>query len=254
MSIFRYAIVLAALLVFPAAAPAAGTGIVPWGETFCDPAACATPVVGTPERWTFRWAETTATRVTDGWQQTYVFDRYHPNRSNHPWMTVTQLTYFPDTGGSRPVYGASIQQFPELNTVQCGRLNEAAGLNGEPVIEQGGPNVASDAALRHGCFPDVFDELGHWIVPVNQAPDPVVDSKPTKAKTCASIKYGRKRIMVKSTGLQCGSARNIIVRFMRNGTEPRGWVCSKLASGRMRSATCGTPARSAKRIVGRWRV
>jgi len=253
MSILRYAIVLAALAVFPAGSHAAGPGIVPWGETFCDPVQCVTPVAGTPERWTFRWAEQSPVRVTDGWQQTYVFDRYHPNRSNHPWQTVTQLTYFPDSGGSSPVYGAGIQSFPELNTVQCGYLNYAAALNGEPRVEKAGPGVTTTPAVLHGCFPDVFDEQGHWIPPANPTPDPVVEP-PAKAVTCAAITVAKKRVAVTSAGLQCSSARNVLARFMRNGTEPAGWVCSRLSSGKARSATCGTPARAAKRIVGRWRV
>lgn len=84
-------------------------------------------------------------------------------------------------------------------------------------------------------------------------PKPVV-AEPAKPQSCVAIVVAKKRVAVTSTGQECSSARNILARFMRSGAEPRGWVCTRLAAGRSRSATCGTPSKAAKRIVGRWRV
>lgn len=263
MSIARYSsiIALAAVIVCPSA-QAAPLDVLPWGETFCDPQQCLTPVQGTPERWEFAWGQIRpgvyTERVTGGWIKIYTFRRFHPNRSNHPWQTIDRRTYFGDDGTVEGVYGpyASIVTTPELNTVQCGVLNYAAALNGEPRIDGAGPGVASTPSIKHGCFPAVFNEQGHWIElqQGTTGTTPPVESTPAKAQTCAPINYAGRRVAVRSTGQQCGTARNILARFMRRGIEPRGWVCTRLAVGRARSATCGTPARSAKRIVGRWRV
>ncbi len=75
-----------------------------------------------------------------------------------------------------------------------------------------------------------------------------------KVQSCPALTYRGKRVGVTSTGATCTTARTVLAKFVGSKYEAPGWVCVQLRVGTARVASCGTPGKSSKRVVGRWRV
>lgn len=257
------------MLMVPSSAAALAAGQAPWGQQFCDSGGyCVTPQMAQgPDGsvWEQKWLPVelvgpsfttgpTTVRVDGGWEERFAF--YHRNQYrwiSEPFEVFSWLVIVHDDGtitGARDP-APTISRFPDMNTPDCGRITGAP-----PVIVEAGPGVADDPTMKHQCFPDTFGPQGEWL----QAPTPPPASTepaataPVKAVTCTPITVARKHVTVTSTGVACASGRNILAKYMKSGAEPKGWVCTRLAVGKARTASCGTPSKSAKRIVGRWRA
>lgn len=246
----------------PASAAAPAQGDPAWGQTICLGARCETPpgpgVQPDSTRWSFEWGSfdpwtvklsqpiTNAQGVTVGTYAKRIYKRFHQNRADRPFLTVTQVTayYNPGQPYQSGVTDVAITDDPSANSIQCGELDASTG---QIIDGTAGPGVIGN--------PDIEAQCGVKPRPAKPvAADPVAVSPPAKSAACAPITVARKRIAVTSTGLGCTGARNMLAKFMRTGAEPDGWVCTKLAVGKARSASCGTPSRAAKRVVGRWRA
>ena len=124
-------------------------------------------------------------------------------------------------------------------------------------------NGASRKVARDDTPADVFAGCGFERRHSDPAPpdptgttqDEVESTRPAaKVAKCAPVKVAAKKIAVTALGVGCYPARNILVRYMKTGKKPAGYVCTKLAVGKARTASCRTPGKAAKKITGRWRV
>lgn len=195
-----------------------------------------------------------ACTVVQGMVATWYATRAHQYRQKGPWMTAV-LTRFYAGSSNEVIFTEPKDQFverPELNTPDCNPSGENRKWFLTPLV--GGVNEIS--MLPNHNAPDDF-VAGCGGKRQGEATTEGDDQKPAsaapaKVKSCAPIAHGKKRVAVTSLGMQCGPARNVLARYMRRGIEPRGWVCARLGVGKVRAASCGTPGRSAKRVVGRW--
>lgn len=280
MNSFRAALIIAAFLLTAPAAAHAGSGPLPWNKALCNTAGtCVTPyedyASGARPLWTGAWGTMVpwglSHDVPGGTEYLATFKLYHPNRRDAPWRNVGILIRYTDANVLEMPYPATITDTAALNKPDCGRL-EGVDTGKQPRILDAGPGVGIDAAVTHACWPTTFDANGKWIPPVQPGcdsdgdanQDGVCDSKPAVARpvaavtrTCAPIVHARKRVAVTARGQACAPARNVLARYMRRGFKPQGWTCRTMRNGRVRTVSCGTPARArsaAKRIIGRYRV
>lgn len=215
------------------------SGFVAWGSEGCSsvstvpfPGACVTvPCVFT----------------------TWTFTRHHVYRSSDWHLRGAARRCFPFRADIAEISVPGpdfVESRPQFDTPDCNPTGDNERWFTSP------PDAAGVTHI--GMKPSVYapDDFAAMCGGRESTPPPalVVADPPAKAATCAPIAVGKRKAAVTSLGLACASARNVLARFIRSGVEPRGWVCSRLSAGKLRSASCGTPGRAAKRIVGRWRL
>lgn len=243
------AILLAAgaLLALPstAAAQYGPTPVV--GSTYCDnymTHECFTPQPGDYIHLAFDIPN------QSNWQvDRYLFtDIAVPNKLRPQHSAVISFAAGPTAAGY--VIVQSINQPQEgLLAGYCAAF-ESVELRHEGVAKDDTPAslFAACAFTRRESDPAPAPTAGTPITePVSVAP------AVAKLQTCMALPVGKSRVAVTSTGVACYSARGIMARYIKSGTEPDGYVCVTAASGRQRAATCASAGRAARRIVGKWR-
>lgn len=181
--------------------------------------------------------------------------RFHAYRTSEPYLRATVRRCYP-ARDDLPVIPAAAPDYLEhrlqFDTPDCNPTGDNEGW----VVPWGpGPHgfAAAQSAPDEFAIACALPRIG-TTAGEGTSGTPPTPAPPAKAETCAPIVVAKKHVAVTSVGQACFGARNILAKFMRTGAEPAGWVCSRLAVGHARVASCGTPSKAAKKIVGRWRA
>lgn len=207
-------------------------------------------------------------------------ERYHPNRSDYPYLWANFARY-DAVDGSRWIRSGSVIARPEKNSPQCPHIlyGPDPRITGRdeiayPQAGTGGPGVLTNGqALKdcgvNACWIDI--ELGTTFAAPHadsecasyfghSATSGTTTAKPDPAKPqpCTQIsirKIGKVRISRARTS--CAAAKQVATRIALDRKLPRGWRCTVRMVGATRVARCvGKPAKRAKAsvVVARWRV
>lgn len=183
-----------------------------------------------------------------GWQA----ERHHPYRKD-PYFIASFWRYYPARNGAPVVpgrYADSLEYHPELNSPDCNPTGDNQALMVLYPGLDGVGYVASSSApdeFREACRLLTSAEAAERVAELRVFHETQLFGPVGVARSCPSIIASGKRRMVRSSGVRCTPARNVLARYVRANRSTPGFRCSKGATW----AKCSRA--SGRATVARWR-